>query len=194
MKEGDTAATPLASSEFTDQIFDARPDASLDNLRRGGLEIAEFYPKEDTLTNRSENDRARAITGNTFMLVSAIAVPLSETLKFLHVHAVVHEMASAGFPGSKLMLVATLGSTSAVLFLYPRTRSIGLLLLSSFLGGAICVHVQQGKYAALPAPAILLAFAWIGTYLRHPKLFWSFGKQDTQTSQSGQTNWASREA
>jgi len=85
----------------------------------------------------------------------------------------VEQMAAAGFPDGKIFLVASLGFSSAVLFLYPRTRSIGVLLLSSFLGGAICVHVQRDEYAKALAPALLLALTWIGTFLRYPEMLWS---------------------
>lgn len=146
------------------------------------------------MINESENSRARIIAGNILIFLPGIAVLLSEALKFLQVPAVVHEMAGAGFVGGKLFLVATLGSASAALFLYPRTRLNGLLLLSSFLGGAICTHVQQGRFAAGLAPAMLLAFAWIGTYLRHPQVQRSFGTTVSATGQATGGSWASREA
>lgn len=146
------------------------------------------------MISKSDNNRARVITANILISLPGIAVLLSETLKFLHVPAVVQEMAGAGFGGGKLLLVATLGSTSAALFLYPRSRSIGLLLLSSFLGGAICTHVQQGKFAAGIAPSLLLAFAWIGTHLRHPQMLWSFRKLASEKSEATKLNWTSREA
>lgn len=146
------------------------------------------------MVNKSENTRTRAIAGNVLIFLPGIAVLFSEAMKFLHVPAVVHQMASAGFGGGKLLLVATLGSTSAALFLFPRTRSIGLLLLSSFLGGAICVHVQQGRFAAGLAPSTLLALAWIGTYMRHPQMLWSLSEFVSATGRAHEPGWAAREA
>jgi DoxX-like family len=150
--------------------------------------------KEPVMVNKSKGTRTRAIAGNVLIFLPGIAVLLSEAMKFLHVAAVVQQMASAGFGGGKLFLVATLGSTSAALFLYPRTRSIGLLLLSSFLGGAICTHVQQGKFAAGLAPSMLLALAWIGTYMRHPQMLWSFREFVSATSRAPEPGWPAREA
>jgi hypothetical protein len=93
-----------------------------------------------------------------------------------------------------LTLVGGLGFTSALLFLFPRTRSIGLLLLSSFLGGAICLHVQRSEYAKALGPAMLPCMAWIGTSLRHPQMLWSFGNSAAQPSEAGQQDMVSRQA
>jgi hypothetical protein len=53
-------------------------------------------------------------------------------------------MALAGITGEKLAIVATLEFQSAVLFLYPKTRSFGVAFLSAFLGGAVSTHVRIG--------------------------------------------------
>ena len=115
----------------------------------------------------------RSIAGNALIYFAGGVVLLSETAKLLQFPPVVQQMAHAGFSGRKLMLVATLGFASALLFLNRRTRSIGLLLLSSFLGGAICLHVQRSEYEYLIGPAMLLGLAWIGMLLRHPDVLLS---------------------
>jgi DoxX-like family len=106
-------------------------------------------------------------------------------------------MAALGFPDGKLLLVATLELLSAALFLYPRTRSMGLLVLSSFLGGAICTQVQLGEYAKVGGPSILLSLAWLGTWLRHPQVLWSLNPRRADTNQLVENRgegWASRDA
>lgn len=146
------------------------------------------------MVNIPPNHRARSIAGTILIFLPGIAVILSETVKFLHVPAVVQKMAEAGFSEGKLTLVASLGFTSALLFLYPRTRSIGVLLLSSFLGGAICLHVQRGEYANVFGPSILLALAWAGTWLRHPQMLWSFANSFFEANHASQCNLVSRGA
>lgn len=117
--------------------------------------------------------QASRITGTLLIFLAGLVVAMSSILKFAGVPGVVHQMAAAGFSDGKLTLVATLEISSALLFLYPRTRSFGLLLLSSFLGGAICTHVQMGEYAKGIGPSVLLTLAWVGTWLRHPQALWS---------------------
>lgn len=61
--------------------------------------------------------------------------------------------------------------TSLLLFL-PRTASLGVLLASSYWGGAILFHFVVGD-SFLP-PAVLLVMTWAGTALRGPWLLGSF--------------------
>jgi hypothetical protein len=62
--------------------------------------------------------------------------------------------------------------TTAVLLLIPRTWSLGLLLASSFWGGAICLHMSQGTSFVLPSALLLIT--WAGAYLRVPGVFSGF--------------------
>lgn len=114
----------------------------------------------------------RRIAGTSLIILSGSAVSLSAIVKFLGVPAVVQKMAIAGFSGRKLLLVASLEIVSATLFLYRRTRPFGLLFLSAFLGGAVCSHVQMGQYADAGGPRMILALAWLGTWIRHPQSLW----------------------
>ena len=61
---------------------------------------------------------------------------------------------------------------TAVLLLVPRTSSLGVLLASSFWGGAICLHMSKGELFVLQSALLLLT--WAGAYLRVPGEFASF--------------------
>jgi hypothetical protein len=128
--------------------------------------------------------RSRRIAGNTLIILSGLVVAMSELMKFARVPMLVNYMAAAGFRGNKILLVAGLGLSSALLFLYSRTRSIGILLLSAFLGGAICLHVQRGEYSEADGPAMLLGLAWIGAAIRHSEVLWSLGVRPLAADQS----------
>jgi len=65
---------------------------------------------------------------------------------------------------------------TAVLLLIPRTLPLGILLASSFWGGAICLHMSRNDSYA--APVVLLVLTWIGMWLRDRAMFaplWSPG-------------------
>ena len=117
--------------------------------------------------------RARALWGSGLILLAGAALAGSAAAKFAGASGVVREMAAAGFAGHKLTLIASLEIVSAALFLWPRTRSVGLLLLSAYLGGAICTHVRADEYPRAVPGSLLLALAWAGTWLRHPQSLWS---------------------
>ncbi len=73
---------------------------------------------------------------------------------------------------NQVLLIGVGELVSAVLFLIPRTTSLGLLLLSAYLGGAIVTHMQNGE--SYFGPAVLLLLVWVAGYLRHPELLQSF--------------------
>jgi uncharacterized membrane protein YphA (DoxX/SURF4 family) len=62
---------------------------------------------------------------------------------------------------------------SAILLLIPRTSSLGLLLVSGFWGGAICLHMSKANESFV-MQSVFLLFTWVGGYLRVPGAFGSF--------------------
>jgi len=101
--------------------------------------------------------------------------------KFARVPKVVTELRAMGFDGYRVMLIAVLELLSALLFFIPSTRSAGLLLVSSFMGGAIATHVQHGQ--PFLQPAFLLSLLWLGAWLRHPEILWSLNQTAPRKSQ-----------
>lgn len=79
--------------------------------------------------------------------------------------------AKMGLQG-KAPLIAGGELIAAVLFLIPRTSSLGLLLMSGFWGGVIATHMTHGESYLLGS--VLLALTWLGAYLRDPRAFYSF--------------------
>ncbi len=149
------------------------------------------------MTNSGEVSRARSITGNILIFLPALGLAGSSLVKFAQVPGVVHKMTLLGFGGGKLTLIAALEIVSALLFAYSKTRSFGLLFLSAFLGGAMCAHVQRGEFGDAGGPALFLTLAWMGTWLRHPEMLWSFrgkGLAGNLRPEKGEASWASREA
>jgi hypothetical protein len=67
-------------------------------------------------------------------------------------------------------IIIALGEiVSALLFLFPKTNKYGTLLLSSYMGGAIILHMTGGTSIAMPSAVLILV--WIVTFLRNPGLF-----------------------
>lgn len=58
---------------------------------------------------------------------------------------------------------------SVLLFLLPRTNKLGTLLLSSYMGGAIILHMTGG--ISIVMPAAILVLVWFVAWLRNPELF-----------------------
>jgi hypothetical protein len=123
------------------------------------------------MTNASTSNRARSPVGNILIYLLGALLVGSAIAKFAQVPNVVSQLGAMGFDGGRLTLIAVLEITSAILFMVPRTRAIGLLLLSAYLGGAIATHLGHGQPPS--QPAFVLVLAWLGAWLRHPEILWS---------------------
>jgi hypothetical protein len=117
--------------------------------------------------------------GNIVITLLGILLLGSAAAKLAHITKVETQMAAMGFGGTKLLFIALLELASAALFLLPLTRSFGLLLVSSYLGGAIATHVQHDQ--PILVPSILLLVIWLGVWLRHREASWSFGSLKEET-------------
>lgn len=76
-----------------------------------------------------------------------------------------------------LFLIGAGELISALLFFIPRTTSLGLLLLSAYLGGAIVTHMQNGEPYIIPS--VMLLLLWTAGYLRHSEVLQSFRLQQS---------------
>jgi hypothetical protein len=109
---------------------------------------------------------AWVLTGLLFLLFAA-----SATGKLVRADAAVETFGKWGL-GDYILLIGAGELISAVLFLIPRTTSAGLLLLSSYMGGAIVSHMQHGE--SFVGPSVILVLVWVAGYLRHPEILQSF--------------------
>ncbi len=129
-----------------------------------------------TRVSRAARHGLAGAAGQVLILLPGLALLGSALAKLLGVPAVTRQMGALGFSGATLTAIACLELVSATLFLWRPTRSFGLLLISAFLGGAICAHVQAGEIARAAGPAAFLALAWTGAALRHPQVHWSLAQ------------------
>src|SRR5713226_1815622 len=102
-------------------------------------------------TNTSSISKTRRIAGNILISLGGLVLVGSSAAKFAQVPKMVSELGAMGFDGHKLTFIAVLEILSAVLFLVPLTRSIGLLLASAYMGGAIATHLQHNQPFIQPA-------------------------------------------
>ena len=122
--------------------------------------------------------------GNALIRFSGSLLLISSLVKFAHSAKPVAYMNFLGYEDEKMFLIAGLEMLGALLFLRQATRSAGLLLVSSYLGGAIAAHLashplngntpivifmfHHSYLGTLPA-IVVLACAWIGVKLAAPR-------------------------
>ena len=101
-------------------------------------------------------------------------------LKFWHPGAVLTYLGSMGFEDADVYVIAIIELATALLLLFPRTRTLGFLMASAYLGGAVAAHLAIHRYAtndpfvAFMAvhthigtlePGVLLGTLWFGAWL-----------------------------
>lgn len=103
------------------------------------------------------------------MVVALFGVAANMLLVKATAHA---QLAATGFPDSAGALIGITAVVCAVIYAIPQTSVIGAILVTGFLGGAICTHFRLGEMGSPPQiiSLVLGIIAWGGLYLRFPEL------------------------
>ena len=126
------------------------------------------------MKTETQRDPFRKRSGTVLILLFGLLLVASAGAKF--VPRETSQMAALGYEGGNLLLISLLEATSAILLMIPRSRAIGLLLVSAFLGGAIATHIGHNQLLKSLRPAMLLAMLWTAVWLRNPEMLWSLAK------------------
>ena len=100
-----------------------------------------------------------------FLLFSGI-------IKLTPADAVTASFTQLGLPLSLRYVLAALELGCTLLYAVPRTRSLGAILLTGYLGGAIVTHLRVGSPLLTHTlfPIWIAAFVWTGALLRDTAL------------------------
>jgi hypothetical protein len=119
----------------------------------------------------STMSRARRITGWILTGLLTVLFVASAAGKLAGAAQVVEMFQKWGLE-NHLLLIGVGELVSALLFAIPRTHSLGVLLLSAYMGGAIVTHMQHGE-GYIPQ-SVILVLIWVAGFLRQPELLQSF--------------------
>ena len=119
----------------------------------------------------SKTSRGRQITGWVLTALLSALFLASASGKLLHAAQVMEPMQKWGLE-DQVTLIGVGEAVSALLFLIPRTHSLGLLLLTAYMGGAIVTHMQHGE--SYVSQSIILVLIWVAGFLRHTQVLQSF--------------------
>jgi hypothetical protein len=99
-----------------------------------------------------------------------VALPflLSAFLKFKDGPEVMQGIAHLGIPESMVGPLAILELTCVVVYLIPATAVLGAILLTGYIGGAMCTHWRVGD--PFFVHIVLGILVWLGLYLRETRL------------------------
>lgn len=79
-------------------------------------------------------------------------------------------MEITGFAPGSAPALGIIMLVCAILYAVPRTATLGAILTTGFLGGAISAHFRLGEIGSPPQITCLILgiFTWAGLYLRNP--------------------------
>ena len=77
-------------------------------------------------------------------------------------------MAHLGLPESLIVPLGILEISCVAIYLIPATSMLGAILLTGYIGGAICTHLRVGDPFFFQI--VLGVCVWLGLYLRENRL------------------------
>lgn len=115
------------------------------------------------------NNKTKKIIGWTLSAIVLLLMAASAIDKISGSQHSLEMTRSFGITPAVYRLLGMVELASAVLFIIPRTGVFGVLLLSSYLGGAIATHLQHGQSVIFPAG--IEALLWLAALIRLPRLW-----------------------
>ncbi len=101
-----------------------------------------------------------------------IALVADGTIQLFAPTQLASNLRETGFAIELTRVLGPIVLTCAILYAIPATSVLGAILVTGFLGGAICAHVRIGELGSPPEIISLLlgAMTWGGLYARDPRI------------------------
>ncbi|SCB46118.1 DoxX-like family protein [Rhizobium multihospitium] len=110
--------------------------------------------------------------GRMMSAIVVIALVADGVIQLFAPAQVASMLQETGFAMDLTHVVGPIILACAILYAIPTTAVLGAILVTGFLGGAICAHVRIGEFGSPPELISLLlgAMTWGGLYLRDPQI------------------------
>lgn len=106
--------------------------------------------------------------GRVVSILTSLVFLMSGVMKLKGGAEVTQGMDHLGLPATLILPLAILEISCVVIYLIPKTSILGAILLTGFIGGAICAHMRVGDpYFVQIVIGMLI---WLGLYLREDRL------------------------
>jgi DoxX-like family len=130
-------------------------------------ETMNLHPAPETMTLQTALWAGRIMSASVL-----IALAADGTIQLFAPSQVASMLQETGFAVDLTRVVGPIILACAVLYAIPSTAVLGAILVTGFLGGAICAHVRIGELGSPPELISLAlgAMTWGGLYLRDPRI------------------------
>ena len=106
--------------------------------------------------------------GRVISILLSLLFAMSAFMKLRGGAEVTQGMAHLGLPESLIIPLAILEISCVVIYAIPATAVLGAILLTGYIGGAICAHLRVGDPFFMQIAIGI--FIWLGLYLREDSL------------------------
>lgn len=119
------------------------------------------------MTERTVSKKA-LWAGRIISAIPVLMLVFSAVLKLMRPAPVMQEFTRLELPARLAIAIGILELACTVIYAIPKTAVLGAILLTGYLGGAVLTHLRIGDPFFNPLiPGVL---AWLGLYLREPRL------------------------
>jgi len=112
-------------------------------------------------------DTRKLWIGRILSALAVIFLAFDSSIKLMRLPVVLEATAQLGFPQGSIVLVGIVLLACTLVYVIPRTRVVGAVLLTGYLGGAVAAQMRVGNppFETL-FPIIVGSVIWAGILVR----------------------------
>lgn len=116
--------------------------------------------------------RAASRTGLVLTVLLTLFFVFDAVTKLLSVPDVVTATQQMGFSASAVPVIGSVLLVCLALYLIPRTAVLGAVLLTGYLGGAVCaqLRIEAPLFSTMLFPVYFGVVVWVALYLRSARM------------------------
>lgn len=125
-----------------------------------------------TATQSRQTSATAARVGQVISVLMGAFLLFDAVIHVLAIGPVVESFAELGFPAGQALPIGLVELACLALYAVPRTSILGAVLLTGYLGGAVCAHfrAESPLLSTTLFPFYVGIALWVGLYLRNPKV------------------------
>jgi DoxX-like family len=107
--------------------------------------------------------------GWVISILPVLMLLMSASMKLMPSEEVLEQSAKMGMDKQLLLILGIVELSCTIVYLFPWTAVLGAILLTGYLGGAICTHALK-REVQFALPLLLGVLVWLGLFLRDRRI------------------------
>ena len=119
-------------------------------------------------TANPQPSKALKIVGWILGILPCLMLFISASMKFLKPPDMQQSLDHVGWRMDQATALGIVEVSVAIIYLIPRTATLGAILIAAFMGGAVATHARVGDVFVIQI--LIGVLVWLGLWLRDPRL------------------------